>query len=129
MQAQILKAELILRDRLQEEGLEKMQKIEEQYKNIIVQKNEMYNKEKEKWKNQEANYRRQFAAVLEECGKKMEELEKDNIILIRRINVLVNEYKVVKRNATRIEEQYSKAIAQHKKSIEVKLFYFSLIFR
>jgi hypothetical protein len=129
LQAQILKAELILRDRLQEEGLEKMQKIEEQYKNIIVQKNEMYNKEKEKWKNQEANYRRQFAAVLEECGKKMEELEKDNIILIRRINVLVNEYKVVKRNATRIEEQYSKAIAQHKKSIEVKLFYFSLIFR
>ncbi|CAH1366958.1 unnamed protein product [Tenebrio molitor] len=118
LQAQILKAELILRDRLQEEGLEKMQKIEEQYKNIIVQKNEMYNKEKEKWKNQEANYRRQFAAVLEECGKKMEELEKDNIILIRRINVLVNEYKVVKRNATRIEEQYSKAIAQHKKSIE-----------
>jgi hypothetical protein len=128
LQAQILKAALILRDRLQEEGLEKMQKIEEQYKNIIVQKNEMYNKEKEKWKNQEANYRRQFAAVLEECGKKMEELEKDNIILIRRINVLVNEYKVVKRNATRIEEQYSKAIAQHKKSIEVKPFYFSLIF-
>ncbi|RZC37089.1 PFB0765w-like [Asbolus verrucosus] len=118
IQAEILKAELILRERLEEENIKNMQKIEEQYRNVLTQKTEIYSKEKEKWKSQEMIYRKRFAAVLDECRKKMEALEKENINLITQINELIKEYKTYKIHITNDMEQYTKIIGKYKKNME-----------
>ncbi|XP_063919998.1 repetitive organellar protein-like isoform X2 [Zophobas morio] len=117
LQAQVLKAEITLRDKLHEENVQKMQKIEDQYKNVLTEKTEMYNKEKEKWKRQEANYRKQFAALLEECGKKMEELENENIKLVKRVNGVLQEHEAFKNNAIISIEKSNKVAADCKKAM------------
>ena len=96
-----------------------MQKIEDQYKNVLTEKTEMYNKEKEKWKRQEANYRKQFAALLEECGKKMEELENENIKLVKRVNGVLQEHEAFKNNAIISIEKSNKVAADCKKAMRV----------
>ncbi|XP_044270748.1 intracellular protein transport protein USO1-like [Tribolium madens] len=118
LQAQILKTELLLREQLQEDNLKKMEKIEEEYKKVIQQRSDLYHKEKEKWKIQEANYRKQFAAVLEECGRKMETLEKENIDLAKRVHILVQECKSYKSSSITVLEKYNKLAANYKKSFE-----------
>ncbi|EFA00623.2 putative leucine-rich repeat-containing protein DDB_G0290503 [Tribolium castaneum] len=118
LQAQLLKTELLLRDRLQEENSKKMEKIEEEYKKVIQQRSDLYHKEKEKWKIQEANYRKQFAAVLEECGRKMETLEKENIELAKRLHILIQECKTYKSSNIAVLDKYNKLATNHKKAFE-----------
>lgn len=114
----------MLRERLQEENIKKVEKIEEEYKKVLHQKSDLYNKEKEKWKNQEGNYRKQFATILEECGRKMENLEKENIDLIKRVDILIQECNTYKSSSITVLGKYNTLVDNWKKTIEVYCFFF-----
>lgn len=119
LQAEILRAELNFREKIQQENVIKMQKIEEQYSKALNEKYEIYNKEKDKFKQLETTYRKQLSAVLEECGVKIEALESENDTLIKQTNALVQEYKSYRTEVQVNYLKYQNMIMESKRNATV----------
>lgn len=123
VKAEVLKLEHELRSKLQIENKKHMETMELRYKNVNEHNLKIINTEREKYKKQEIVFRQQFAKVLSECGRKMTELENENMKLMKQSRGLFNECNIYKTNANMYSDRCQKMIAHCKLEWEVKLLF------
>lgn len=115
----IMRIELKLREEIQKDYLQKLKEIENKYEKSCTFNKELYKEQSEKFRMQEMKYRDQLGIVLAECAQKIKTLESDRQEVLKKYNVVQENFENFKQHVNASEEAYKRIIKESQVNLQV----------
>lgn len=115
----IMRIELNLREEIQKDYIQKLKEIEKRYEKSSAFNKDLVKEQSNKLKIQENKYREQLGLVLTECAQKLKILEEDRKDLLRKYNLIQENFSNYKQHVAASEEAYKRIITDSQSEIQV----------